>query len=152
MEYSYSYICSSSLQTLSITAQQWQQIPLSNVYMAPDTNELTVNGQLYRPQPKNFESRLTSPTSYKLKFPSPSNTMWFRAERACQKINNQDVYRNPQICLRSDYIPSISGLSFLGKVDKTNIGSSEENHFAIFFHEKECSMADLNMDLHFMKR
>src|SRR3990172_1175100 len=123
----------------------WQKISLSDLYVAPGTNKLSINGvpQSFKNiklrndgAPDKVESKLFNAKSFTLTFPT-HKANWFLNDPSCDRLKGHE-FAQTQTRLRSDYISSISGLSFLGSIRNKKIGPFNENHFAIFFHIHKC--------------
>jgi len=122
----------------------WQQISLPNIYVAPATNSLTINGKssVFKYTLKNegtpdkIELKMPDAMSFVIKFPT-AKMEWFLQDQKCLG-GKKDKFASTQIRLRSDHIKNIYGLSFLGSIQNKQLGTSRENHFSIFFHIEEC--------------
>jgi|GEM_PF-6326396 len=100
----------------------WNLIDLPNKYIRPDSNTLTINNKAYR-----------------LDFPA-TPLQWFEDEKECAKEQGSvgQYNKTNQTRLRSNYISSLSGFSFKGRVNRNPAGGSRKNEFAIFFHQNKC--------------
>lgn len=123
--------------------QEWRQIRLPNVFRVPETNVLELDGKLVESRKNQYEFK-TDALKYKLTMPAsanfPDGLQWFGDEKKCrEKLGTTGTYpKSQQTVLRSDYIKSISGFSFRGRLIHDTTNGSRYNHYAIFFHQQEC--------------